>query len=88
MFEYRVTILLKEIIEYSMNWKFTWNIFYSWELHLGSLVTSVQYFIYMSCISYWLIMLFSVHATGTENQELKDLQEMLRSGDLSQSEKQ
>ncbi|XP_061196236.1 protein ZGRF1-like [Saccostrea echinata] len=33
------------------------------------------------------VLPYSVHATGTESQELKDLQEMMRSGDLSPSEK-
>ncbi|XP_060079969.1 LOW QUALITY PROTEIN: uncharacterized protein LOC132559378 [Ylistrum balloti] len=33
------------------------------------------------------VLPFSVHATGSENQELKDLQEMLRSGELTPSEK-
>ncbi|XP_056017208.1 protein ZGRF1-like isoform X2 [Ostrea edulis] len=33
------------------------------------------------------VLPYSVHATGTETHELKDLQEMLRSGDLSASEK-
>ncbi|XP_033739049.1 uncharacterized protein LOC117326402 isoform X2 [Pecten maximus] len=33
------------------------------------------------------VLPFSVHATGSESQELKDLQEMLRSGELTPSEK-
>ncbi|XP_053387906.1 uncharacterized protein LOC123563456 isoform X2 [Mercenaria mercenaria] len=33
------------------------------------------------------VLPFSVHASGTDNQELKDLQEMLRSGDLTAAEK-
>ncbi|KAL4240490.1 Protein zgrf1 [Mactra antiquata] len=33
------------------------------------------------------VLPFSVHASGTDNQELKDLQEMLRSGELTNTEK-
>ncbi|XP_060575615.1 uncharacterized protein LOC132733052 [Ruditapes philippinarum] len=33
------------------------------------------------------VLPYSVHASGTDNQELKDLQEMLRSGELTATEK-
>lgn len=34
------------------------------------------------------ILHYSVHATGLDSQELKDLQMMLRSGELTTTEKQ